>query len=846
MKKSAFILLIIICGVLVAVTAGTPSITTSHPLVVASWLTAILAISVFAIMMVQYRLYERRIYLILGAMYLSIGIMGIRESLIFPPGLGMPSPKSGFLPLWELGWFTMAGALLWGMTIDQSFKGEQSHPLTMVYTASIAVVWASLMILLSGMFPFALYKVFSGTPGLIIGALLCCVFVVSALIYSRYPMHRNNNVIIWTAYGLIFAALSQIALFANIQYIKGFQFGVASILKLLTFMMPAAGMLAEHSRLQSRLHQQSADMNYLIQMQEAAATITSSQDLYRRIVELVSFAFSAGAVCLMSYDEERSLLYVAGRIGFDDEVTKRLVFRPGEAKIGECFSRKEIIFTRDVFDDSAMAQKLYGVTGIGAAVFVPLMIRGSCLGVLAVFFGGHEQSMQKLPKDQIKILEAMATQAAIALNLHQMKGKMASTIKASEDHTRELEIVAEIGRTIASELDIDTLVDTIADSLRSAIGARTCSILVYDPDDIGIRIMGRRKLTRHTSISDHTDLCEIQAAEVAQTNEPRIMNNIPNSLNCKYPEMNVDDGGTHHMISVPMRLPGFYGAINAFRQNAEPFGEVEERIMMRLAPIVAVSIRNAELYQRERKIAESLQQSFLPNLDRDQADIEVQSCYLAAFDESLVGGDFYDIIDFGESRYGIVIGDVAGKGLDAAIYTAMTRYMIEAYSYDNPDPMYVISKLNYALCNYTPVGKFVTVIYGMLDTKAGTFNYVNAGHEIPFILRNNNNQLEALKSTGPAVGALLEAEYCVEKIPFNQGDAVIMYTDGATDARHGDKFLDIDGLYSMIMEQVQARQGDISGLANAILNSINDYSNGYLRDDVAILIVKSKLTSTLF
>lgn len=846
MKRLTVAILIGACGILIAGAASLHTTVQSHPFAAVSWLAAILALGVFAVMLLQHSIYERQTHLFLGAAFLTMGVTGIRESRIFPSNINIPGPDNGYFALWQLGWITLAALLIWGLMVDRSPVHDQQRPYTVVLVTGGVVIWSSFIILLTSAFPTATYIVLGGKPGMVINILCCGVFLASAFMYSRPAVHKNNNVLLWMAYGLLFAALAQIVVVADIKWIAGSQFGVANLFKALAFLTPLAGMLVENSRLQLRLHEQSTDFNHLIQLQQAVISISSTADLYQRIVEIVSFTFSAGAVCLMPFDMERSHLYVAGRIGIDDDVAKRLVFRPGEGKAGDCLSRQEVIFARDVFTDPVMAQKLYGVTGIGSAVFTPLMLKENCLGVLAVFFSGRPLRVQKLPKEYLKMLDAISSQAALALDIHQMRNRIVSAVKATDDHTRELEIVADIGQAVSSLLEIHSLVDTLSDRLKEVFAASACSILVFDPDIVGVRIMGKKKLARYSSVGEHTDTCELIAARVAQDNEPEIINNVPNSSHCKYPGMALDDGGTHHLISVPMHLPGFYGAINIFRQNAEPFGDREKRILMRLAPVIAISLRNAELYEREHRIAENLQQSFLPELDNDLPDIEILSYYLAAYDESLVGGDFYDLIDFGEGKYAVVIGDVAGKGLDAAVYTAMTRYMIKAYSYDNPDPQYVMAKLNYALCKYTPVGKFVTVFYGIVDTKANTFKYVNAGHELPFFRKNNDNRLETLKSTGPAAGALLEAEYRIEQIPFKQGDMVIMYTDGASDARHEGKFLGTEGLHRIVANQTRIRQGDIEGLPEAIIESIREYSNGYLRDDVAILIVKSKVTKALF
>ncbi|MHB1000733.1 MAG: GAF domain-containing SpoIIE family protein phosphatase [Armatimonadota bacterium] len=846
MKKSAIIILIGAVGVLIACAVNLHAIIQPHPFAAVSWLAAILSFGVFAVMLMQHSIYGRPIHLYIGAAYLALGVMGIRESIVFPSNISVSGSENGYLALWQFGWITLALILAWGLIINRAPGYGQQRSSTIIAITAGSVLWAGSIVLLTSAFPQAMHSIVSGKPGMVISVICCIIFAFSAFMYSRLSVHKNNNVLAWMSYGLIFAMFAQSPVIIKAGSMYGTLFDIANLLKVLTFLSPLAGMMVEHTKMQAKLHEQAQDLNHLIQMQQAVNSISSTPELYQRIVEIVSFSFSAGAVCLMPYDTERSLLHVGAKTGIDDEVAKRLVFRQGEGRIGDCLSKQEVIFVRDVFSDPVLAQKLYGVNGIGSAVFTPLMLKDTCLGVLAVFFSGRPLRTQKLPKEHLRLLDALANQAALALDMHQLRNTVIHTVKATDDHARELEVVAEIGQAVTAHLDIHALVDTLSEKLCSVVGAKSCSVLVFDPDVIGVRIMGHRKLTRYNSISEHTDSCDLLAAMVAQDNEPKVINDAPNSCHCKYPEMAMSDGGTHHLLSVPMQLPGFLGAISVFRQNSEPFGEKEKRILTRLAPIVAIGIRNAELYEREKKIAENLQQSFLPELDHELPDIQVLSFYRAAFDESMVGGDFYDVTDFGDGKYGIVIGDVAGKGLDAAVYTAMTRYMIKAYSNDNNDPMYVISKLNNALCRYTPVGKFITLVYGVLDTKANQFTYINAGHELPFFRKHNDNKIDTLKSSGPAAGALLEAEYRIEKMPFKPGDTLVMYTDGASDARHEGKFLGTEGLHRIVANLTRIRQGDVDGLPEAIVNSILEYSNNHLRDDVAILVVKSRVPGALF
>lgn len=805
-----------------------------------AWLAAMLAFGICVMMLVEYSMHGRRIHLYLGGAFLSLGMIGVWDAMILPSSISTSGLNSRYIALWNSEWITFAAMLVVGAVMNRGVLVKR-QPSQLVAVLVGAVLWASLAIFLVCVFPAIAGALAAIRVVSVITSICAVMFCLGYFVYSRQPFHRNNAVLIWLSYGLIFAALSVIAGVSTSGPSHQLLFGVASLLKVIAYLLPLTGMLAEQFRMHDRMQEHANDLANLIQAQQAVVSIKSIDELFQRIVELTSTSLSAKAVCLMPFDEDRGTLFPAAFFGLDGEsVEKQLVFRPGESAPGEAYSNRATTVVRDVSKDLALSRKMDGARGIDSAAFAPLLVKGECLGVLAVFFGDTEKRLQK---EQVRLLEAFATQAALAVGSARLHGRIIDTAKVSQDNVKEMDFVWEIGQAVASKLDIQDLVDTLAEKLRTAVDAKNCSVLVFDADETRMKILGHKVLTRHESIEGHVDQCDMTAAMVAKRGEPLTVSNLPNSCQCMYPAMAVDDVGTHHLLSVPMSLRGFMGAITVFRQNAEPFGEREKRLLTRLAPLVATAIRNAELYEREKKIAESLQKSFLPDLKPMLPGFEITSKYKAAFDESIIGGDFYDLIDLGNGKYGITVGDVSGKGLDAAIYTAMSRYMIQAYSSDTGHPAEVITRLNKALHRFTPSTKFVTLVFGVLDTNTSNFTYVNAGHESPFHYKAGEDKSYPLPNTGPAVGAMPEAEFSELTIKIEAGDIVVLYTDGASEVRSDGKFLGTEGVQVMIESKI--REG-VHDLPDALLAEIQSYADNRLRDDVAILAIKARVPGSLF
>jgi sigma-B regulation protein RsbU (phosphoserine phosphatase) len=147
-----------------------------------------------------------------------------------------------------------------------------------------------------------------------------------------------------------------------------------------------------------------------------------------------------------------------------------------------------------------------------------------------------------------------------------------------------------------------------------------------------------------------------------------------------------------------------------------------------------------------------------------------------------VGGDFYDYIPVGEGCWGVEIADVSGKGVPAALFMALSRTLVRASASENPDPAGSILEANRYICMDSKTSMFVTLFYGILDTRKAIFTYVNAGHNPPLLFRAGSSGAELLRGKGIALGILDDIELELTELRLNLGDTVVFYTDGVTEA----------------------------------------------------------------
>jgi PAS domain S-box-containing protein len=244
-----------------------------------------------------------------------------------------------------------------------------------------------------------------------------------------------------------------------------------------------------------------------------------------------------------------------------------------------------------------------------------------------------------------------------------------------------------------------------------------------------------------------------------------------------------------------------------------------------------------ETHEREHHISDVLQRALITNLTLDKPTVEIAAIYQPALAEAEVGGDFYDVFALNENQLAVIIGDVSGKGLDADVFTAMSKYMLRAYAYEHRDPRQVMERFNEVMTEYMPEDMFVTIQYGILDTAAMTFTYANGGHE-PLLVYNQGCACSTPQDLpGSVIGVLLDRQYDETTLQMSPGNALVLYTDGITDARVDNQFYGIDGL-SNTLKTIGDR--DAEAIAYGILEAAIRAANGTLRDDAAVLVLKAK------
>jgi phosphoserine phosphatase RsbU/P len=235
--------------------------------------------------------------------------------------------------------------------------------------------------------------------------------------------------------------------------------------------------------------------------------------------------------------------------------------------------------------------------------------------------------------------------------------------------------------------------------------------------------------------------------------------------------------------------------------------------------------------EEELKRAREIQQMLLPSKLPQLAGAQIAGAWQPARE---VGGDYFDVIQLDEKRIGICVGDVAGKGITAALLMANLQASFRAFATADASPQEVCTKLNKFLCANIAPGKFVTFFYAVLDADGRTLTYENAGHS-PGLLLRSTGTTESLRGGGAVLGALPDWIYQDHAAKLESGDKLLLSTDGITEAENAQ--LEEFG-EERLLEIARARDGSALDIQRAIMQRVTAYCNGKFRDDATLLVVR--------
>jgi phosphoserine phosphatase RsbU/P len=408
-----------------------------------------------------------------------------------------------------------------------------------------------------------------------------------------------------------------------------------------------------------------------------------------------------------------------------------------------------------------------------------------------------------------------------------------------------LGLISKVGVALLSSSGLDETLNQVASLVFEAVPAERCVIMLRDEEaDGGMKIMVARQRGKDERLEE---------VRISSTVMEEVMKNGKSVLTAdaqhdpRYASQTMALLGIRSVLAVPLSvdIKDIFGLIYADSPtNEATFTEEHLNILTTLASVAAIRVENARLleerFERERmerelELATEIQQTFQPSAPPVMDDYEFQGISFSCYE---IGGDYYDFIPLHNQKMMIALGDVSGKGTAAALLMSSLHASIHAQVTAKTSLYETVKSVNQYLAENTPTNRFVTLFIADLETHTGVLNYINAGHNPPIMARADGS-IEQLDAGGFPLGILPQAEYEVGQLTLDSGDALVIYSDGVSEANNlqGEEF-GVERLSDVISKNITA---SAAGMRDKIESALSSFTQtAPANDDITLVIVKKK------
>lgn len=400
------------------------------------------------------------------------------------------------------------------------------------------------------------------------------------------------------------------------------------------------------------------------------------------------------------------------------------------------------------------------------------------------------------------------------------------------DQVEDLQRVQKAAQKITSILDLDQLIENIVNDVAHSFGCLEASIYLHDEVRGDMVLAG----VHGCSVNHKGHRLKIgkegMVGYVASTGQMRYA-----------PDVRKDEyyiGCEQHTLSevaIPLHVgQHLVGVFTASHPELDGFPRQQLRLLQALCDHVAIAVHNARRFQLERAERETMNREAQEARMMQQALLPKSSPYIPGFMISglmvpagAVGGDWYDFIPFSDGRWGLVLADVSGKGTAAALLMSATRGMLRSLAEASCTPAEVLTKLNALLVEDFPAGRFVTLVYAVLDPSARVVTFANAGHLHPLFVDGQGERFIDTERGLPL--GLSCGDYSETTVALSPGSRLVFYSDGITEAVNA-----AEEEYGL--DRLACHVSGSNASAISILDNVRAFANGVgLRDDATVVFV---------
>jgi sigma-B regulation protein RsbU (phosphoserine phosphatase) len=515
----------------------------------------------------------------------------------------------------------------------------------------------------------------------------------------------------------------------------------------------------------------------LFDLGRQVTAVLNLDDLLPQIPRLISRLIAFEAFAIYMLDERRGELSVAYSLGYPQRETP-IRLKPGQGLVGAAVTSEQPVLVNDLASDPRHVEF---VPGMSSELVVPLMHKSRPIGAINIL----SRNLDQFHLRDAAILRQFAAHVAVAL-------VNARLFERSRHDAEAFETLAEIGREVASVLDLDELFARIAQLARRVIDYRTFGILLLNEND-------ELEMKLAVQYGEKVQVPRVKLGEglvgyAALHREPVLVSDV--SQDSRYIKVVPD---VRSELAIPMLLKDrCIGVVDLESPELDAFSKRDVEILTLLASQAAVAIENARLYEevraneerleKEVRFAQRVQIALLPaGPPKRLKGVEVAADFSPAHE---LGGDFHEYLAPDSNTLVVAVGDVSGKGVPAALYSAFAAELVRGRTFrrrylpERSSPASVLSSVNTILHQRQLEEYYCTLAYAIFDLKRRTMTLANSG--LPYPVRCSADGCSQIELPGVPLGSFSGSTYDEITFALHPGDLFVFCTDGVFEAMNAE------------------------------------------------------------
>ena len=527
--------------------------------------------------------------------------------------------------------------------------------------------------------------------------------------------------------------------------------------------LEAIDRIAELERTIAQLREDSEVAHALLGLSGALAEVRSLEETLQLAVGMVRELLGAERCFSATWIPGQQRFEITAHTGFDEDSTPLLYSLAAESEglplLRSALERRAPLLIGDTVAGGVFDAEEAQTRRAAAFIGLPLIRWGEEFGGLGVTYPHPRGFTAK----EEALARGIARTVGVAL--------------ANARQFKLLQTLRMFGAGVGSKLTLQGVVEEVARGARDLLHGDGAWIYLLDASNRSLVVTG-------SGAPPAEGLAEIDISKDVWT--PLLHGKAIPITNLE--ELAPNAQGPMSAVIAPIAGPeGLLGAVLVLFERGLTLGADDVEALSVLAGQSSMAMLNAQRFERQQRVARSLQQGLLSTEMPQLVDCTLGAVYEPAGGDAEIGGDFFDVFDLPDGRFGIAVGDVSGKGAEAAAQTAMAKYMLRAFATRNPAPASALFHLNNALIKSFDDDKFMSLVYGVFDTNTKEIVIGRGGHPAPLIYRYETRTVEALEVAGAILGCFPDESFEQESVRLGEGDLFVAYTDGLVEARDGNR-----------------------------------------------------------